>query len=121
MKDEIFIQDLEYDRLTTQQLLDSLDQSSIINRGRSIAALARRAVQNDGLVDVVVAAISVPQNKEARIIGTISVSQVGYACLWWFGSAQTRSKLQILLQDWQEPDRSDLLWFMKSQGIEVGA
>ena len=119
MKDELFLADKEYDELPTAQLFVMLDNISKLIRGRALAALARRSKQDEGLVSHVLAAISNPENRDTRLMGTISVSHLGVACLFEFGSSKTRELVRQLLEDWPEPDRTDLLWFLKSQEISL--
>jgi len=119
MKDEILSFDKEYDELSTAQLLKLLSSESKLSKGRALAALARRTKEDESLVNETVAAISDPANKETRIMGTISVSHIGVACLLDFGSSKTKELIKHLLKQWPEPDRSDLLWFLKSQSISI--
>jgi hypothetical protein len=116
--EDICTRDDEYNHLSVDALEEKLESQSIIVRARAIAALARYAAREESLVGHVLAALTLPQNLEGKITGTVSVSHIGFACLWAFGPQSARRSLQLLLDAWPEPDRSDLLWFLKAQGIE---
>lgn len=118
MRDDVFRRDEEYDTLPTPNLLEQLQGKNIINRARSLAALARRARQDRSLAGAVITAILDSDNKLKRLMGTISISHIGFGCLWEYGSVEDRAILHELLAQWPEPDRSDLLWFLKSQSID---
>ena len=119
MRDDIFRQDDQYDQMSTPDLLKRLQEKNILSRTRSLAALARRVTQDRGVVEQVVKAISDPENMHKRLMGTISISHIGFACLWENGSTADRVLLYDLLNKWPEPDRTDLLWFLESQSILV--
>jgi hypothetical protein len=119
MKDEALSSDKEYDQLPTTELLELLRNKSKLSKGRALAALARRTRNDVSLVREVISAISDPANQETRIMGTISVSHIGVACLLEFGSSRTKELVKQLLEHWPEPDRSDLLWFLKSESISI--
>jgi len=116
--EDIFTRDDEYDHLLVDMIEDKLRNQPVIVRARAIAALARYTAREESLVDHVLAALTLLQNLEDKIVGTISVSYIGFACLWAFGPQTARTALQSLLDAWSEPDRSDLLWFLETQGIE---
>lgn len=119
MKDDIFAQDPAYDMKPTEELLVLVERAGLLPRTRALAALARRTPDDERLIDVVIRSITDSTNMGARIFGTISVSHVGFACLWEYGPAVAKLELRSLLAKWPEPDRSDLLWFLKSQDIAI--
>ena len=120
MRDEILVRDKELDPLSTKHLLILLHSNSRLNRARALSALARRSSQEEAITDQVLNGITESSNREARLLGsTISVSHIGFATLWEFGLPCARASLRKLLQNWPEPDRIDLLWFLKSQSIPI--
>ena len=122
MRDEILVRDKEFDRLSTKSLLKLLHSNSRLNRARALSALARRSSQEEAIIGQVLNGITELKNRETRLLGsTISVSHIGFATLWEFGLPSAREALLRLLQDWPEPDRTDLLWFLKSQSISIEA
>jgi CRISPR-associated protein Csm1 len=64
-----------------------------------------------------VEAISDPRNLNARLRGSISVSHLGVASLLRARTAKSVSAAWQLIDQWQEPDRSDLLWFLQSESL----
>jgi len=120
MRDEILARDKEFDSLSTEYLLKLLHSNSRLYRARALSALARRSSQEEAITPQVLNVITESKNREARLLGsTISVSHIGFATLWEFGLPSVRESLRRLLQDWPEPDRTDLLWFLKSQSISI--
>ena len=120
MRDGILARDKAFDPLSTTSLLKLLHSNSRLNRARALSVLARRSSQEKAVIDQVLDGITEPKNKDARLMGsTISVSHIGFATLWAFGLPSIRQSLSKLLQDWPEPDRTDLLWFLKSQAISI--
>jgi hypothetical protein len=120
MKEKILVQYKEFDQLSTESLLELLNSDSRVNRVRALSTLARRSSQDGIITASVLKGITEPKNREARLLGsTISVSHVGFAVLWEFGPPDVRECLQKLLKNWPEPDRTDLLWFLKSQSISI--
>jgi hypothetical protein len=66
-----------------------------------------------------VSEITDPKNIDARLIGTVSVSHIGITCLLATDTAHAREAVRNLFCTWPEPDRSDLLWLLKSEGLSV--
>lgn len=51
------------------------------------------------------------------LIGTISVAHVAVACLIRLGTHSATATANELVQSWKEPDRSDLIWYLRSEAI----
>lgn len=118
MRDDMLWQDEEFDQISTEQLLIKINDVSRLVRARALAALARRSKQDETLTPHVLEAITDLDNLDARLMSsTISVSHIGFAGLWEFGTPIAKKPLKKLLRQWAEPDRTDLLWFLKSQSI----
>ena len=109
----------QYDRSSTSELLRLLDDSSIISRMHALTALARRSCQDESLIKRVVEAISDSRNLNARLRGSISVSHLGVASLLRTRKSKSVSAAEQLIDQWQEPDRSDLLWFLQSESLLI--
>jgi hypothetical protein len=119
MKDPIFKADEPYDALSTQQLRQLLNKGTKPERARAMGAFARRASMDATLRDEALAAISDQTNRTLRVMGAISIAHIGVACLFYLGSADLPAQLCALIAQWPEPDRGDLLWFLRSQGIDL--
>lgn len=119
MRDNIFVNDPEFDHLPTTKLIELSNSKLILERSRSLNALARRSSQDPTLVNYVMEAIVDPKNTGAKFMGTITLSHMAFACLWVFGTPTAKEALKRILSAWPEPDRSDLIWFLESQDLSV--
>lgn len=84
-------------------------------RANASTALVAHAKTDDGLIELVVAAAKNPIN-EIRLMGTISVAHVAVGCLYQVGTPTALEAAAELLATWPEPDRSDLRWYLQSEG-----
>jgi hypothetical protein len=117
MIDDVFNSDREFDAMSREQLFEILGRGGTPRRARAMAALARKASLDDGLVDQVLEEIESASNRSTRVMGTVSLSHIGFGCLWERGNVVVQAKLEQQFAVWPEPDRSDLSWFLKSQGL----
>jgi hypothetical protein len=67
------------------------------------------------------ALLNLQATREYRTLGTVSLAHIGVACLWIAGDEVGRSHLRPLIENWPLPDRTDLLWFLSSQDIDLNA
>lgn len=102
--------------LPTAELRDLLAHKSSFKLSDALLALARRAQQEENLVDEIADAASDPKNA-SRLIGTVTVSHIAVASLLQIGTPKAIAAAQRLTNIWPEPDRSDLLWFLKTEGL----
>ncbi len=86
-----------------------------------MGAFARRAAKEPELLTEVIELISDAEFRGLRYMGTISVAHIGVACLAIAGSRDVHESLARVLNDWPVPDRKDLLWFLKSQDVQLEA
>ena len=93
-----------------------LHHKSPLVRANAIEALAGLARDDDRLVDELIAAASDPQNN-VRLMGTISVAHVAVGCLLRVATAKALEAAKALLSEWPEPDRTDLIWYLGSEGL----
>jgi hypothetical protein len=119
MNDELTQLGRDLDHLTLDVLLVKVRSAGIIERVRAIAALARTNSYGILVTETLFQVIRDPINRNARTMGTISVAHFGVACLLKFGSDQGRQQIKQLIDVWEEPDRSDLKWFLRSQAIDI--
>lgn len=59
------------------------------------------------------------RNLATRLFGTITVSQIVMARLGVSRGQLCRECFLRLLHEWPEQDRADLLWFLKSEGVQI--
>ena len=116
--EKFLIQDSVFDALPTEQLQQLCEKSSLDNKTRACAALARRVQQQPDLLPYLLTMIRSPANRQIRVMGTISLAHVGFASLWFKSTDSIKQIMQEVLSEWPEPDRSDLVWFLQSQRLD---
>jgi len=84
-------------------------------RVNALNALVPHTKIDDELIGLVIAAAKNPIN-EIRLMGTISVAHVAVGCLYQVGTPTALGAATELLATWPEPDRSDLRWYLQSEG-----
>jgi len=117
----LLIEQLESDQIPTRELHELLDHKSVLVRTNALEAMARHAQQDhaiaDQFTDDLVVAARDPKNWSI-VMGTIAVAHVAVACLLRVGTPKAVTAARQLIGEWPEPDRSDLLWFLKSEKLE---
>ncbi len=88
------------------------------NRARAIAALARKVRTFAELREAVGQEIMRPDLIGFRLMGTITVAQVGVAALLGSNDPESQHLGSTLLAAWPESSKEDLLWFLGSQKID---
>ena len=115
----LIIAELKGDRLSTSELRELLDHKSIVVRVNALEALSRQARQNAEVITDIVRAALDPSNN-TRLLGA-RVSHVAVACLLKVGTEQAQAEASRLIDEWSEPDRTDLLWFLRSESLCIGS
>ena len=108
-------------QFSDQELAEMLGEKSFLRRAAAIDELGERLQKNfnDKQFDLLIEAIKDGQNLREKIRGTISVSHVAMAELCKINNRKAKSTARNLLENWREPDRSDLIWFLESENIET--
>jgi hypothetical protein len=119
MREPIFVADEPYDTLPTERLQDLLKAGTKGERARAMGAFARRAARETGLRDSLFAALADPANRSLRFMGTVSIAHIGVACVYPPAPGHVKERVKALIDAWPEPDRKDLLWFLRSQEIAL--
>ena len=98
-----------------------LNHPSVIARACAITELGQRLENkfNAKLFDLIVQSVKDKQNQTQYVKGLISVAHIGMSVLCKLNYPEIKIVINQLLQFWDETDRNDLLWFLKSEGIEV--
>jgi hypothetical protein len=97
-----------------------LQHNSPFIRANAAEMLAFRLSTNDALIDHLKAAAMDPANKEARLMGTISVAHYIIGCLLRTGLPAAHQLASSLIEKWDSPykhDRKDLLRYLKGEGL----
>ena len=116
--EDILVADDVYDGLATDRLRELLESGTTPERARATGALARRAARDDSLRPEVLEVLMGPDLRGMRLMG-ISIAHIGVACLYGAAPTALKSEVKALVDAWPEPDRSDLLWFLRSQGLTL--
>jgi hypothetical protein len=104
--------------MPTDEVRGLLHHQSPLVRANALEALVAPAQHDRGLLDELIAAASDPANR-VRLMGTISVAHVAVACLLRVGTAEALEAVKTLWSAWPEPDRTDLTWYLESEGLQV--
>lgn len=102
--------------LPPDELRHLLHTAGAIVRANALIALTEYAKDDEDLLADFVAAAKEPQNA-VRLMGTTSVQHVAVASLLEVGTTAACASATALLDGWPEPDRSDLVWYLKSEGL----
>jgi len=95
-----------------------LHHESPLVRVNALEACVDAARHDEDLLDEIRVAVSNPTNK-VRMMGTVSVAHIAVGCLLRVGTTEAVEAATALLQDWPEPDRSDLNWYLESEGLAI--
>ncbi|MBY0395733.1 MAG: hypothetical protein K2X91_04580 [Thermoleophilia bacterium] len=101
---------------TAAEIVSALADPSIVVRANALEALTPHARLDPALLDRLAEAATSPENA-TRLMGTISVAHVAVAALLRVGTPGAEAAARRLLEDWPEPDRSDLLWYLSTEGL----
>lgn len=108
---------LKDERFTTEEVRALLGHASILVRVNALKALSRRARDDESLIDDLADAARDATNS-TRLLGP-TVAQVAVACLLEVGTERAKEEARRLVDEWPEPDRSDLLWLLQSQSLSL--
>jgi len=115
MSKNLLFDDEKFLKMSDRELLKKLSKNNILfERGRALLQLARRSGSDEQNLEFVIAQIQDIDNINARTVGLVSIAHLGVAGLLEANTLLTVNAVKKLLEEWQEPDRSDLLWFLKS-------
>lgn len=104
-----------------QELNEMLNSDSFLQRASSLYEFGSRIQDNfdKQKLESLRAAIEESRNRSTTIRGTITVAHVGMLALAKIEDTRVKKAFQSLLKDWEETDRSDLLWFLESEGVDI--
>jgi hypothetical protein len=95
-----------------------LAHASPVVRVNAIDALQDCIGTDDSVVADLVAAATEPANA-FRLMGTITVAHQAVLSLLQSTHPKAVEAANELIRNWPEPDRQDLLWFLRSEGCEA--
>jgi hypothetical protein len=103
--------------MQVDEIRSYLHDDSAIVRSHAIEAMTGRIGSNSELLREVLDAI-VDAVNSTRLMGTVSVAHVGLRHLF-AASESTKKAARELVATWPASERDDLLWFLKSAGIQL--
>jgi len=107
---------LASDSLPASELLRLVDHEAAIMRVNTLLAMSRAARSAPGLVDAIVAA-ALDERNNVRLMGTVTVAHEAIACLFRVGTEEVRRQGEQLLQQLPALERSNLEWYLRSEGL----
>lgn len=105
-------------RMLLEEIRPHLHHPAAIVRSHAIEAIAAKLQTNPEVLQKLLEAVVDPANS-IRLMGTISVAHVGVASLLRSSTEEARQAAKRLVATWPQPDRDDLLWYLKSEGLSV--
>lgn len=103
-------------QIPLEALLTHLNHDAALIRANVLFAHSARPATDVAITALTHAAWT--QENTVRLMGTISVAHVAVAALLRLGTEDARTAAQRLLELWPEPDREDLMWYLKTENLE---
>jgi hypothetical protein len=107
----------QVDSISTTELLEQLENGGLITRVHAMDGLLERSQDDDSLLEIVVKEITSPKNTNAKLMGIITVADIGVASMLRVGTPKSISRAWEIILKLQEPKRSDLLGFLRSESL----
>jgi len=101
--------------LPMSNLIKYLSHRSPLVRVNAMEVLALRGEDSEAS-DALREAAADPRNR-TRLFGTVTAADVAIACLMRIGTDSAVKAAAGLVSRHQEPHRSDLLWYLRSEGL----
>lgn len=108
-----------FNQYSTQELMELLDSPSVIYRAHAVETLARRPGDDEAIGKRLLEVATKAKNRNDRLIGTVSIAHIAIASLLETGSHTMKENIKKLLDDWPEPDRSDLIWYLTNKNLSI--
>jgi hypothetical protein len=105
--------------MPSNEVLGLLHHQSPLVRVNAFKALVAPARHNRKVLNELISASSDPVNR-VPLMGTISVAHVAVGCLLRVGTAESLEAAKALMSAWPKSDRTDLTWYLKSEGLQTG-
>ena len=115
---QVIIERIMRGAVATAEIRELLYHRSPLVRAAAVRAIGAAARNDERLVDELIAAATAPING-VPLLGTISVAHVAVGCLPQIGTATALKAAKALVMKWPEPDRTDLILYLKLKGLEI--
>lgn len=104
--------DEKFSPLPTQQLIDNINDSSLIVRARIITVLGTRLNESPLIFKEIRDAIINPVNKQARVMGLTSVSWFGIITVLENGTVAQKADINHIMSSWDTQDKQDIIHYL---------
>jgi hypothetical protein len=104
-------------QLSLSELRIFLLHPSPLVRANAVGSVAERISEDDTLLDEVVAFAKNPEHTFC-LMGTTTLAHMAVLGLLRSPYEMVRHAGKELVKTWPGPDRQDLIWFLKSEGID---
>jgi hypothetical protein len=109
---------LKSDNVVAEDAIRLMNDEAALIRVNAIDAITRLAKDNEGFLDYLADAARSPRNR-VILMGTIRVSYVALANIFRLGTLRAKILGTEIIESWVPDDRDDLVWYLRSEGIEV--
>lgn len=93
-----------------------LETGGLLVRANALHCLVALDAPQRERIALIVAAAKNPVNA-GRLMGATTVAHEGIACLYRIGTPEAILAAEKLLSSWPEPDRGELLWYLRSEKL----
>jgi hypothetical protein len=107
---------LKTDNVSPVDAVRLLEDEAALVRVNAVDAVGRLAMEDESLLDDLVAAARNPRN-QTILMGRVRISHVAIANLLRVGTQRAKTLVAQLLEERDPEDRDDLLWYLQSEGL----
>jgi hypothetical protein len=117
---EMLVDRLKELSASRQEVLDSLEHDAALVRVNALEAVARMAQDDESLIPAIAQA-AMNECNNVRLLGTTTVRHVALGCLLCIANDSARRAAADIIEKWPADDRTDLQWYLDSEGISLAA
>lgn len=112
-----FVDRIAHGAPAIDELRELRQHPNMLVRANAIRALVAATEVPEAIEELVTAAED-PAN-QVLLMGTTRISHLAVESLYRTGTSEAIRAAETLLGHWPEPDRSDLLWYLRGEGHNV--
>lgn len=105
-------------KLSSRQLREYLSHRSPLVRANAIEIFAEHLSEDESLLSEIVLFATNPEHSFV-LMGATTVAHWAVLSMLRSSCVAAREAGRELLRDWSEPERQDLIWFLRSEGIHM--
>ena len=110
------IESIRSGKVPDDELVSLLNHKSVLVRANVYELAASRAKLDSSWIPRLRAA-AVDARSGQVVMGTVRLSHIAVACLLRIGNRQAVQLAEDLIARWPEPEKDDLLWYLRSQSL----